>query len=120
MKRAGGCWPHDCTLEPAAGGGNAARWCVCTRRIAGRRRRRTHQSRIETRPAWQRHVAALLLLMLVLAAVFPEIALQGKIFASPDYDQPSYFGVAGVPPTTPAPTRCGIPIFFSGCRASAA
>ena len=47
------------------------------------------------RPAWQQHLLALLLLWFALAVVFPEITLQGKIFASPDYESPSYFGAAG-------------------------
>ncbi len=51
--------------------------------------------RLGSRPSWQQHLIAILLLWLALAAVYPEIALQGKIFASPDYESPSYFGAAG-------------------------
>lgn len=52
-------------------------------------------SRLSSAPRGRQHLIAVVLLGLVLAAVFPEIALQGRIFASPDYDSPSYFGAAG-------------------------
>jgi hypothetical protein len=51
--------------------------------------------RLAGRPAWQQHALAVVALGVALAAVLPEIALRGQVFASPDYDSPSYFGAAG-------------------------
>lgn len=52
-------------------------------------------SRLQSAPGWSQHLVAIALLAVALAAVFPEIALQGRVFTSPDYDSPSYFGAAG-------------------------
>ena len=52
-------------------------------------------SRIAGRRPWQQHLLAVIVLWIAFAAVFPEITLQGKVFLSPDYDSPSYFGDAG-------------------------
>jgi hypothetical protein len=41
------------------------------------------------------HLLALVVLWVAFAAVVPEITLQGKVFLSPDYDSPSYFGEVG-------------------------
>jgi hypothetical protein len=50
---------------------------------------------LASRPAWLQHLAALLLLALLLGAVLPEIAWQGYVFNEPDYQAPAYFAAAG-------------------------
>jgi len=52
-------------------------------------------SRLQASRPRVQHALALAVLAVALAAVFPEIALQGRIFASPDYEAPSYFAAAG-------------------------
>lgn len=51
--------------------------------------------RVARRPAWQQHVLAAVILAIVLACVFPEIALQRQVFVSPDAEAPAYFAAAG-------------------------
>src|SRR5262249_1969923 len=46
-------------------------------------------------PAWQQTLAALALLWVALALVFPEIVIERQIYISPDFQTPAYFAATG-------------------------